>query len=79
MKDTDRQRSSHKFGSESLRVLEGQSHAQVRKNVLPICTHACDHTLRSYSMIIIATLTILITLTDTTQRICGEILNKYPR
>lgn len=69
--------------SEGLGVLERQSQAQVRKDILPICTHARDNALRSYSTVVIATLAIPVALTDVAQHprpcVCGEVLNEYPR
>jgi hypothetical protein len=70
--------------SEGLGVLERrQSQAELRKDILPVCTHARDHALRSYGTIVFTTLTIPITLTDVAQHprpcVCGVVLNEYPR
>ena len=67
--------------SEGLGVLERQS--QVRKDILPICIHAHDHALSSYSTIVITTLVVPVSLTDVAQHprpcVCGEVLTEYTR
>lgn len=66
-------------------VLERQSHAQVRKDILLICTHTRDHALTSHTIIVIATLAIPVALIDVTVAqhsrpgVCREVLNKYSR
>jgi hypothetical protein len=88
MQDTATDKKGGGVPSEGLGILERQSQAQVRKDILPICTlpictHARDHFLRSYSTIVIATLVIPVVLTDVAQHprpcVCGEVLNEYPR
>jgi hypothetical protein len=82
MQNTATDKKGGSVPSEGLGVLERQSQAQVRKDILPICTHARDHTLRSCNTIVIATLVVPIALTDVAQHprpcVCGEVLNECP-
>lgn len=82
-RDTATDKKGGSVPSEGLGVLERQSRAQVRKDILPICTHARDHALSNFSTIVIATLAIPVALTDVAQhpRPCvrGEVMNENPR
>ena len=83
MQDTATDKKGEDVPSEGLGVLERQSQVQVRKNILPICSHASGHTLRSHNTIVVATLVIPVSLTDVAQHprpyACGEVLNECPR